>query len=96
MCIYIIGYVYMCVYFVSAARLIASRFRRRGGGLAPLFLLCCLICDPVNRRCSCLYCCGRSQVVSEAGALSFAKPEPFLRFPYLLLFEVLFALLRHL
>ena len=40
--------------------------------------------------------CGRSQVVSEAGAWSFARPEPFLIVPYLLLFVVLFALLRQL
>ena len=59
------------MYFVSAARLIASRFRRRGpgGGFAALLLSYYPMCDPVNKSCSRLFC--------VAGARSLARPEPF-------------------
>ena len=90
-CMYIYIYIYIC--FCQCRAVHSESLSAPGGGLAALLLSGCLFARPGQETKFLFVLCGRSQVVSEAGAWSFARPEPFLKFPYLSLFVVLPALL---
>ena len=78
-CIYIYIYTHMCTHMcvcthmrvyicVSAARLIATRFRRRGGAASPHY--CCCVTQCVT------WSVNDVLVYFVAGAKSLARPEP--------------------
>ena len=95
--IYIYIYVHIFVLFVCQGRAAHSEsLSAPGGGLAALLLSGCLFARHGQETKFLFILCGQSQVVSEAGAWSFARPEPFLIFVYLSLFVVLLALLLRL
>ena len=84
MCMYVYMYTYMYLVFVCQCRAVHSEsLSAPGGGLAAQLLSDCLFLRPGQETKFSFILCGRSQVVSEAGAWSCARPEPFLKFPYL-------------